>query len=186
MRLDVLPFALVLSLAACSPGGSGTPATSAPAPKREELRIQGSTGSMETELNVTDAVVSNGVALAPDSAWRALPAVYRALGLSITRYDEATRTIGGERLRSRRSFGGKTLVQLLDCGDTGGMPNASRFDVSMSVATTVGGSGTDATLATRVQASAAPSTTAGHPTRCTANGRIATIIADAVKGGAGS
>lgn len=116
--------------------------------------------------------------------WRALPAAYKQLGLSITRYDSVAHVIEGERLRSRSEFGGKELVSMIDCGDVAGMPNVTRFDVNIMVRTAIRGSATASGVASVVAASAKPDNVAGVLMPCVVNqgaaDRVAAAVASAV------
>lgn len=125
---------------------------------------------------------ANVVALPLDRAWGGLVNAYRALELDVTQVDPAGRAIAGRRVRSRRPFGDKSFADLLDCGETAGIPNAARWDISMQVATKLVPRGRDSTIvATWVLASAKPSGTAGDEAECTANGGVAATIAAAVQ-----
>ncbi len=70
-------------------------------------------------------------------AWKALPAVYGELGLEVNFQEPAGRRLGTCYQRVRLRLGGRRLSALMDCGDQRGLPNADRYDVGLTVLTTV-------------------------------------------------
>jgi hypothetical protein len=114
-------------------------------------------------------------------AWAVLDSVYRGFDLEVTQVDPVGHAIAGKRDRSRRSFGGKSFGALLDCGETAGIPNASRFEITIQVATALRARGNDSTLvASWALATAKPSTTAGDLAPCVSNGEIPVMIDRAI------
>lgn len=125
---------------------------------------------------------ASAVALPTDRAWAGLVEAFKALDLEVTQIDPVGHAIAGRRVRSRRPFGGESFAQLMDCGETAGIPNAARWEVTMQVATKLVPRGKDSTIvATWVLASAKPGATSGDATDCTVNERIAGIVASAVQ-----
>lgn len=114
-------------------------------------------------------------------AWTALPRAYAALDVEVTQQDPTAYAIGGARLRAHGSFGGKSLMQLFDCGETAGVPNASRWDVTMQIGTKLRARGADSTIvATWALATAKPATTAGYDVDCTTKTGLPEIVARAL------
>lgn len=120
------------------------------------------------------------IAAPAEKTWQYLPIAYSKLGLAITRYDSTAHIIEGERLRSRRDFGGKELTSLMDCGDVAGMPNVTRFDVNIQTRTAMRGTGNTSSIASVVTANSKPDEVAGTLMPCTVNMQAADVIAAAV------
>lgn len=121
------------------------------------------------------------VPLPVDRAWTGLVRSFPALGLEVTQTDPVGRALAGRRYRSRRPFGGRSFADLMSCGETAGIPNAARWDVTLQVATRLVPYGHDSTIvATWVLASAKPSGTAGDEADCVVNEKIAAIVAGTV------
>ena len=165
----------VCGLAACASGPSSGIETK---PTSVSVGSESTIGQLRIET--TDSPTTRSVATPLLLAWNALPAVYQALGLSITKIDTAQLVVRGQRLRSRQPFAGKQLGDLLNCGETAGIPNTLRYDVTMQLATQLRPAGDSTEVVTQVIATAKASGTAGDPVRCSSNGRIATGVADAV------
>ena len=168
----------IVGVLACasSPGGGSVEAK----PVSTAVSAEGSIGRMRVETD--DSPTTRTIPLSLASAWAALPTVYSSLGLSITQVDTTSLIVRGVRARSRQPFVGKQLSELLDCGETAGIPNTMRYDVTMQVATQLRPDSSGTAVVTQVLATAKASGTAGDPVRCGSNGRIATGIADALRG----
>lgn len=177
--MRVLHVAAVLALAACAPS---QPSSIAPAPRTTTIAI----GGLNTQVsihNAGDEITGYAIAASPDRAWDILPQLYKSWGLSLTQIDAATRTVRGQRLRSRSYFMGHPLSDYFDCGTTAGVPNVGRYELDMEVATQLRPAAADSTLVqTVVSGNAKPGGTAGDPFRCDANARIAENIATALAG----
>jgi hypothetical protein len=119
------------------------------------------------------------------STWQYLPIAYSKLGLRITKYDSTTHVIAGERDRSHSDFGGKPLTSLLQCGDVAGIPNATRYDITIQVTTALRGSDKGSAVASVASASAKANGVAGDVAPCVANSgigdQVAVAVAQAVK-----
>lgn len=114
------------------------------------------------------------------STWRALPAAYKRLGLTVTRYDSVAYIIEGERLHSHAAFGGKPLTAIMDCGEVEGMPNAARFDITIQARTTLRGSAANSSVASSVIALAKPDGVAGVYSPCAINPGAAQRVNQAI------
>ncbi|HEX7020797.1 MAG TPA: hypothetical protein VF159_12335 [Gemmatimonadaceae bacterium] len=175
--MRILCFPALVALAACAPS---QPSTIAPRPKTTTIAI-GGLNTQVTIHNEGDEVTGYAIAAPIDRAWNILPQLYRSWGLSLTQIDQASRTVRGQRLRSRQYFLGKPLGDYFDCGTVAGVPNVGRYELDMDVATQLRPGARDSTLVqTVVSASAKPGGTAGDPFRCDANQKIAERIAGAL------
>ncbi len=70
-------------------------------------------------------------------AWEVLAAVYTDLGLEINFREPAAVRLGSCFQKVRSRLGKKPLSTFVDCGDTNGLPNADRYEVAITVLTTV-------------------------------------------------
>lgn len=176
--MRVLYAGTCLALSACAPSQPG--GNLAPAPKTTTVAI----GGLNTQISIHtegDAVTGYAIAASPDRAWNILPQLYKSFGLSLTQIDAASRTVRGQRLRSRSYFLGHPLSDYFDCGTVAGVPNVGRYELDMELATRLAPAAGDSTLVqTAVSASAKPGGTAGDPFHCDANEKIAAGIAQAL------
>lgn len=172
MRL--LPF--ILLAAACTSTQSGAVIETRPV----------STTTMSTEgmstagIRADDSPFARMIGSSFAKSWDVLPAVYQSLGITITKIDSVALVVRGQRLRSRQPFLGKQLSDLIDCGETTGIPNAMRYDITLQFLTQLHPQSDSTMVSTQVLATAKASGTAGDAMRCAPNGRIATGIAEAI------
>lgn len=82
--------------------------------------------------------------------WSVLPAVMADLGLEINFRVPAERRMGACHQRVRARLGTAMLSSLVNCGETNSVPNADRYDVALTVLTTVRSTGETAALHTFV------------------------------------
>lgn len=178
-------LALLLLLAGCAPAPA--PETPAPSAQREQIQVTSDVlpTSNTREITVNAEVYTHTIAQPYDRAWAALSFVFQDLGLTLTGMNPATGTIQGEITRTRRPLGGKSLPQLLRCGETSAGPNAARYDINMTVVTRVTRkSETEADVATMVDAMAFPNATLGNAVRCVPTPTLAKLIAERVEAAA--
>lgn len=69
--------------------------------------------------------------------WAALPAVYADLGLEVNFREPSPKRTGTCYQQVHGRLGREALSTYLDCGDSRSVPNADRFDVALTVLTTV-------------------------------------------------
>ncbi|MEO8944983.1 MAG: hypothetical protein ABI338_00690 [Gemmatimonadaceae bacterium] len=178
-------FALisVFVVTACASSGSTSGSSQDPTLKHipygdTDLGTYGVPGSPVTWSDVHAPVLTT---------WQYLPIAYSRLGLTITRYDSAAHVIEGTRERSGADFGGTSLGKLLNCGEVAGVPNVTRYEVTLQVRTTLRGSDTSSVIANQVSASARPGELSGDTVPCMVNNgigeRIATTVAGAIAEG---
>lgn len=175
--MRILYFSALAALVACAPSQPST----AIGPQATTTRTVAAGGTQVVIHNEGDEVTGYAIAAPVDRAWNILPQLYRAWGLSLTQIDQASRTVRGQRLRSRQYFMGKPLSDYFDCGNVAGVPNVGRYELDMQVATQLRPAAGDSTVVqTVVSASAKPGGTAGDPFNCDANQKIAANIAAAL------
>lgn len=71
------------------------------------------------------------------SVWAALPAVYADLGLEVNFREPGPRRTGTCYQQLHGRLGKELLSAFVDCSDSRSVPNADRFEVSLTVLTTV-------------------------------------------------
>lgn len=78
-----------------------------------------------------------GIPASAARVWEVLAAVYTDLGLEINFREPESNRLGScyQRLRSR--LGKEPLSTFVDCGETRGAPNADRYELELTVITTV-------------------------------------------------
>jgi hypothetical protein len=173
----------VLIVVACASGGAGTSSDVARATNIKQVEI-GST-NIDFIPNSPTPLAWHTIEAPVTSTWQYLPIAYSKLGLRITKYDSTTHVITGERDRSRSDFGGKPLTSLLQCGDVAGIPNVTRFEVTILVTTALRGTEKSSAVASVASASAKADGVSGDPAPCVANSgigdQVAAAVAQAVK-----
>lgn len=117
-------FFLIVSMMGCG----GTPM---------DQQIPITRGRAQYNRQIDTLGVESAVPVHPDSAWSVLEAVYADLGLTMNFREPAGRRLGA-CYQSVRSRLGKELVSTyIDCGESRGSPNADRFEVAITVLTTI-------------------------------------------------
>lgn len=173
----------VLVVVACASGGAGTSSDVGRATNIKQVEI-GST-NIDFIPNSPTPLAWHTIEAPVTSTWQYLPIAYSKLGLRITKYDSTTHVIAGERDRSRSDFGSKPLTALLQCGDVAGIPNVTRFDVTIQVTTALRGTEKSSAVASVASASAKANGVSGDPATCVANSgigdQVAAAVAQAVK-----
>lgn len=81
--------------------------------------------------------VEGAVAGPAEAVWAALPAVYAEFGLEINFREPGPKRTGACYQRVHGRLGKELLSTFVDCGDSRSVPNADRFDVALTVLTTV-------------------------------------------------
>jgi hypothetical protein len=118
----------------------------------------------------------------PDSVFAALQDVYKELGVPLTLVDPAGRAIGNQSFRTRRRLGNAPMQNYLDCGGSGGQPNAETYDISLSLVSYVQVEGAESTLITRITASGNdPSLGRGNAMACSTTGELEKRIETATR-----
>lgn len=175
----------VLAVAACASGGAGTSADVGQNTNVKQVQIAST--NIDFIPNSPTPLAWHTIAAPATSTWQYLPIAYSKLGLRITKYDSTTHVIAGERDRSHADFGGKPLTSLIECGDVAGIPNASRYDVTIQVTTALQGTDKSSSVASVASAAAKANGVSGDVAPCVANSgigdRVAAAVAEAVKAG---
>ncbi|MCX5762995.1 MAG: hypothetical protein NTW72_16090 [Gemmatimonadetes bacterium] len=144
------------------------------------------------QLNINTVSVNSGMTvqiLAPiDSAWPALQAVYRELGIPVTTLQDASHLIGNETFKTRRRISKLPMQRILNCGESQGMPNAETYDIMMSISSyfvkhpTAGYN-----LITRIDATGkSPNYSREASVNCSSQGELEQLISEMVKKKTGS
>ena len=177
--MRVLPLLGILTLSAC--------AASAPRIATETPMPDNVSGAQTSTARVYNPDVARPDSLhlqmELDQAWSRLPDVFRGLGLAIAVIDPATHTIDGQKVRARGQFAGNMYSYYLDCGDTRGVPNANRYEITMHVVTRLAPAGGRTLVATSVVAEARFTETGGTAVPCAANNEISRKVLESLRAG---
>lgn len=104
------------------------------APMEGQLPI----GRSRSQTIAIDTLGVAAIVRAPAArVWSALPVVLTELGLTINYREPAARRVGSCYQKVRARLGGAPLSDLVDCGETRSLPNADRYEVALTVITTV-------------------------------------------------
>lgn len=87
--------------------------------------------------------VESTIGVPAERIWAVLPAVFADLGLGINFREPAARRTGTCYQEVRGRLGKELLSTFLDCGDTRSLPNADRYQVAITVLSTVQSRGLD-------------------------------------------
>jgi len=173
-----------LVVAACGASSSGTssavPLTTV-TPVTQRIVSPGST------LNINTVNVNSGytqlIVGSMDAAWTAVNVVYNDLKIPITTLVDAQRIIGNDQFKVRRRVGSIPMQQILDCGNSQGIPNAETYDIMMTINSTMvpnpkGG----VNLVTRIDATGrSPNFSRENPVVCHSSGTLEKHIAELVR-----
>lgn len=177
-------IALVLLAAACGTSGSSATTDVTPRTTTNTGRIVTTTGDniQINAMNIdTDVrLFSTGT---PDQVWAVLPQVYAELKIPLTVNNPATKTLGNDGYRVRRSLAKVPLYRYFDCGSSGTMYNAETYRITMSIMTTAhanpGGGTVVSTSLTGTGKN--PVTSSSAEVRCASLGNLEIRIRDMVQ-----
>lgn len=117
-------FFLVLSLMGC--GGT---------PMDRQIPIARGRPFINRQIDTLGA--ESIVPIPPGQVWDALGAVYEELGLKVNFREPSGPRIGVCYQEVRARLGNELMSTYVDCGDSRSMPNADRFEVALTVLSTV-------------------------------------------------
>lgn len=178
MRRSLVTLVALVPLAACSSASSGTPATTAP----RTMTVVTQTGTQTLSMRGEDPANVKVIDRPVDVVWKALPAAYEAMGISVTTVDVASRTFGATSVKMRRSLKGVPLSRYFDCGQTQIGPNADDYEITLTFLTrlTAASAGSSRVELTTM-ATARPVARRQNPQNCTALGTLDTKLFDAIR-----
>jgi hypothetical protein len=116
-----------------------------------------------------------------DQVWRALPAAYDSLGISVQTLDPVKHRIGNDGVALRRRLKTTPLSRFIDCGSTQLGPNADDYDVRLAVLTEIHAVEGGTAVTTTLLASARPANYAQDPSSCSSRGVLEQRIIDVVR-----
>ena len=119
----ITELATILAIAGC--GGT---------PMDQQLPIKRERGFART---IDTLGVEAVIPVAAAKVWAVLPAVFADLGLEINFREPETRRVGTCYQKVRLRLGKDLLSTFVECGDSRGLPNADRYEVALTVLTTV-------------------------------------------------
>ena len=168
---------LLLALAGCAgggleAGGSGPSTT----------RMETGGGGFEITAARDERVATHDVLAPVERVWAALPAAYRAVGLTGGVVSQGERVFGTPLTRSRGRLAGERAARFLDCGRNPiGAPAANMYDLETTVRTAVQTNPDGTTrLELKVEAVAIPPT-GGTRAPCTSTRVLEDLIATQVR-----
>jgi len=176
-RSTAIALALTSSiLFACAPRQAPPPAA---VTVHDRTRLDAT--DRQYDLESTSRVVANErrVAAPLEHVWALIPATFDSLGIPVGLHDPRTYTYGSRMLRVSRQFAGARLSTLLDCGQTVMGPNADRYEVTLSVTTTLAAAPDGETsVYTAVSGRGRDPGRGGDTVRCASTGRLERMIAE--------
>lgn len=140
-------------------------------------------GQADYRQRVDTLGVESVVPIGPDKVFAVLPAVYADLGLEINFRDPAGRRTGACFQSVRTRLGKKPVSTFVDCGESRGAPNADRFEVAITVLSTVipNSSGTSSIYTFVLGSGADPSVSSGGRIWCYSRGALEERIREGVE-----
>jgi hypothetical protein len=167
-RSILLAAALV---AACASSQSSPPVEISAASQR--ISTPQGTGTTIGGPVASQVAIASRFTSSPDSVFAALQSVYKELAVPLTIVDPMGRQIGNQTFRTRRRLGGSPMQNYIDCGGSGGQPNAETYDISLSLLSYVTVNGKEISLVTRISATANDATIGrGNAVNCSTTGTL--------------
>ncbi len=181
MRSNLVTCAVVVALAllaGCSSGSGGAAAGSAP----RTMTVVTQTGSQTVSMRGEDPANVKVIERPVDVVWKALPAAYESVGISVTTVDISSRTFGASSVKMRKSLKGVPLSRYFDCGQTQIGPNADDYEITLTFLTRVtAASAGSSRVELTTMATARPVARRQNPQNCTALGTLDTKLFDAIR-----
>lgn len=129
-----------------------------------------------TETRVTTLSAS------PSAVWAILPLAFQDLGIALSTVDSTQLVMGNTGQRVRRELGDTRLSRYLNCGTSGmGLSIADRYDVRLTVFSSVRAAPTGSSLLTQVSAAASQPGVAGGAVQCASTGALEDALGRAVQ-----
>jgi hypothetical protein len=151
----------------------------AAATTQNRTRFDASDARYDFETTSRATIVERRIDAPVDRAWKLLPTVFDSLGIPVEHSDSRTHSLGNRAVRVRRQLAGTRLSRLVDCGRSAAGFNADRYQVTLSVVTTLAPAPDGGTSAyTVVEGRATDPGVAGDPVRCATTGQLESLIAE--------
>lgn len=163
----------VLALAACA---SSTPRGET---RATDVRVATQTGGETGDIVIrNESSVSSYTLRSPvPRVWRALQEVYQELELPVSEFDPDRKRMGHEGFAATR-IDGKRMSRYVDCGLGMTGPNADRFDIRVTLFTTLNSVGEDTELIIDVDGQGKPREYSGNWMHCGSQGELETLIVE--------
>jgi hypothetical protein len=176
-----LLLAICALAAACAPAPREAGDAAAAGRRVETVSVGSSQGGAlgQVEIETEASVVDNVVAVTPQAAWAALPAVFEQLGVEATTVDRRFFSMGNERFVAR-DIDGRSLSNYLECGSNFGRPRADQYEVTMQILVQIGRDPTGARVRTTLDAYARPRDVGGNAYHCTSKGTLERRVAELI------
>jgi hypothetical protein len=178
--MRAIAFVSCAALVGCASTGSQAEPAEIPQQTMRVTTVGGSTMTVGSTPSVGPA--GGTVAYSADRVWSIIRTVYDTLGIQVTTFDPAGRSIGNPNLKARRRLGDARLSKYLNCGTTQGGPSADSYEVQLSVMTSAQPKSAEATsILTTVDGRARPITISSEFTQCASTGALEAQIVELVK-----
>lgn len=117
-----------------------------------------------------------------EAVWRVLPAVYDSLGIAVNTVHPASRTLGADALKIRRSLKGVPLSRYFDCGTTQIGANADEYEITLTLLTRAqAASPTSTRVEVTTIALARPVARRQNPQNCTILGTLDAKVFETIR-----
>lgn len=168
-RSLIVAATLIPILGACAKNTDLSPVGASTQP----VTVVTSTGTQSIQIRQDDGMNFQVIDVPLEAVWRVLPAVYDSMGVAVTRVDAASRTIGADNVKMRRSLKGTPLSRYFDCGQTQIGANADDYEVTVTLLTRVrAASPTSTRVEITTLATARPVARRQNPQNCTTLGTL--------------
>lgn len=171
----IAPLALLamLALAAC--------ASSTPRGETRQTDVRVATQVDDAARNIViqneSSVSSYTLKFPVARVWRALQEVYQELELPVSEFDPDRKRMGHEGFAATR-IDGERMSRYMDCGLGMTGPNADRFDIRVTLYTTLNSFGEDTELIIDVDGQGKPREYSGNWMHCGSQGELETLIVE--------
>jgi hypothetical protein len=166
---------LLAALTACAQqtGGMSTP------PSRvDQVHVESQHIDYDITSKVEGSEFRTTVKFPAAVVWKALPQAYSDLAIPVETADAAHRFLAGA-VNARRTFAGKPLSRLVDCGQGALGPNANSYNVRIHVQTQADSSDVGET-SIRSLVTATAASDGGITVRCGSRSELERLVSDRV------
>jgi hypothetical protein len=128
-------IALAVALPFCGACGAKSTDLSPVGTGTQRVTVVTGSSTQSFTMRQDDAANVQVVDHSVDVLWKALPAVYEEMGISVTTVNPASKLIGADGVKLRKSLKGVPLSRYFDCGQTQIGPNADDYEITLTLLT---------------------------------------------------
>ena len=168
-------------LGACaSGGGSEAPKPAGPAGSIDRTQTTGAAEGANLDMTVHSTnFASTDIIVAPlDSAWAALPEIWKSLGLTIDGISTREHRLQSGSMRIRRQLAGVSLSRYIECGRTTQGPSADVYFIVLRFETVLTGSDGKVLAQSAMAVTGEGTGNSGQLTRCSSSGELERRVAE--------